>query len=95
MTKEIVTLFLILTVSIVSYTWCAIRADKARRYHETQGDKSTEVLEQIAKLWSSSAKTSKIVMKCENCHKNTAMATVDHKLLCRKCYMKEDNKNKK
>ncbi|NHI75214.1 hypothetical protein EA794_04365 [Lactococcus petauri] len=92
MTKEIVTFFLILTVSIVSYTWCAIRADKARRYHERQGDKAAEVLEQIAKLWSSSAKT---VTKCENCHKNTAMATVDHKLLCRKCYMKEDNRNKK
>ena len=38
MTKEIVTLFLILTISIVSYTGCAIRADKARRYHEKQGD---------------------------------------------------------
>lgn len=38
MTKEIVTLFLILIVSIVSYTWCTIRADKARRYHEKQGD---------------------------------------------------------
>ena len=34
MTKEIVTLFLILTISIVSYTWCAIRADKARRDYE-------------------------------------------------------------
>ena len=86
MTKEIVTLFLILTISIVSYTGCAIRADKARRYHERQGNKSTEVLEQIAKLWGSSAKTSKTVMKCEICHKNTAMATVDHKLLCKSCY---------
>lgn len=88
MTKEIVTLFLILTVSIVSYTWCAIRADKARRYHERQGDKAAEVLEQIAKLWDSSAKTSKTVTKCESCHKKTAMATVDHRLLCRSCYEK-------
>lgn len=88
MTKEIVTLFLILTVSIVSYTWCAIRADKARRYHERQGDKAAEVLEQIAKLWGSSATTHKKVTKCENCHENTAMATVDHKLLCKSCYKK-------
>ena len=86
MTKEIVTLFLILTISIVSYTGSAIRADKARRYHERQGDKATEVLKQIAKLWGSSAKTSKTVTKCENCHKNTAMATVDCKLLCKSCY---------
>lgn len=86
MTKEIVTLFLILTISIVSYTGSAIRADKARRYHERQGDKSTEVLEQISKLWGSSAKTSKTVMKCEICNKNTAMASVDRKLLCKSCY---------
>ena len=86
MTKEIVTLFLILTISIVSYTGSAIRADKARRYHERQGDKSTEVLEQIAKLWGSSAKTAKTVMKCEICNKNTAMASVDRKLLCKSCY---------
>ncbi|WP_285046337.1 hypothetical protein [Lactococcus petauri] len=70
----------------MSYTWCAIRADKARRYHERQADKSAEVLEQIAKLWGSSAKTSKTVTKCEICHKNTAMATVDRKLLCKSCY---------
>lgn len=76
MTKEIGTLFLILTVSIVSYTWCAIRANKARRYHERQGDKATEVLEQLTKLWGSSATTHKKVNKCENCHENTAMATV-------------------
>ena len=88
MTKEIVTLFLILTVSIVSYTWCAIRADKARRYYEKQGDKATEVLEQLTKLWGSSATTHKKVNKCENCHENTAMATVDHELLCRSCYEK-------
>ncbi|WP_285123942.1 hypothetical protein [Lactococcus petauri] len=88
MTKEIVTLFLILTVSIVSYTWCAIRADKARRYHEKQGDKATEVLEQLTKLWGSSATTHKKVTKCEICHENTAMATVDHELLCRSCYEK-------
>lgn len=86
MTKEIVTLFLILTVSIVSYTWCAIRADKARRYHEKQGDKATEVLEQLAKLWESSATAHKKVTKCENCHENIAMATVNHKLLCKFCY---------
>ena len=86
MTKEIVTLFLILTVSIVSYTWCAIRADKARRYYEKQGDKATEVLEQLTKLWGSSATTHKKVAKCENCHENTALATVDHKLLCKSCY---------
>ncbi|MDC0816035.1 hypothetical protein POG77_09950 [Lactococcus petauri] len=88
MIKEIVTLFLILTVSIVSYTWCAIRADKARRYYEKQGDKATEVLEQLTKLWGSSATTHKKVNKCENCHENTAMATVDHELLCRSCYEK-------
>lgn len=90
MTKEIVTLFLILTVSIVSYTWCAIRADKARRYHERQGDKATEILEQLTKLWGSSATSHKKVTKCENCHENTAMATVDHKLLCRFCYEKSE-----
>ncbi|MCH1723326.1 hypothetical protein MKK30_06730 [Lactococcus formosensis] len=88
MTKEIVTLFLILTVSIVSYTWCAIRADKARRYHEKQGDKATEILEQLTKLWGSSATAHKKVTKCENCQENTAMATVDHKLLCKSCYEK-------
>lgn len=90
MTKEIVTLFLILTVSIVSYTWCAIRADKARRYHEKQGDKATEVLEQLTKLWGSSATTHKRVTKCEICHENTAMETVDHELLCRSCYEKSE-----
>ena len=90
MTKEIVTLFLILTVSIVSYTWCAIRADKARRYHEKQGDKATEVLEQLTKLWGSSATTHKKVTKCEICHENTAMATVDHELHCRSCYEKSE-----
>ena len=88
MTKEIVTLFLILIVSIVSYTWCAIRANKARRYHERQGDKATKVLEQLTKLWGSSATTHKKVIKCENCHENTAMATVDHKLFCKSCYEK-------
>ena len=90
MTKEIVTLFLILTVSIVSYTWCAIRADKARRYYEKQGDKATEVLEQLTKLWGSSATTHKKVTKCEICHENTAIATVDHELLCRSCYEKSE-----
>ena len=90
MIKEIVTLFLILTVSIVSYTWCAIRADKARRYYEKQGDKATEVLEQLTKLWGSSATTHKKLTKCEICHENTAMATVDHKLLCRSCYEKSE-----
>lgn len=88
MIKEIVTLFLILTVSIVSYTWCAIRADKARRYYEKQGHKATEVLEQLTKLWGSSATTHKKLTKCEICHENTAMATVDHELLCRRCYEK-------
>ncbi|WP_213495524.1 hypothetical protein [Lactococcus formosensis] len=86
MTKEIGTLFLILTVSIVSYTWCAIRANKARRYHERQGDKATEVLEQLTKLQGSSATPYRKTVKCDNCHENTAMATVDHKLLCKSCY---------
>lgn len=94
MTKEIGTLFLILTVSIVSYTWCAIRANKARRYHERQGDKATEVLEQLTKLWESSATPHSKTVKCDNCHENTAMATVNHKLLCRLCYEEIERKEK-
>ncbi|MFK4916526.1 hypothetical protein ACI1T6_06860 [Lactococcus petauri] len=79
---------LICLVAAVVYTVLAIRAEKARFYHQKQGDKATEVLEQLTKLWGSSAATHKKVTKCEICHENTAMATVDHKLLCRSCYEK-------
>lgn len=77
---------LICLVAAVVYTVLAIRAEKARLYHQKQGDKVTEVLEQLTKLWGSSATSHKKVTKCENCHENTAMATVDHKLLCKSCY---------
>ena len=77
---------LICLIAAVVYTVLAIRADKACRYHEKQGDKATEILEQLTKLWGSSATSHKKVTKCENCHENTAMATVDHKLLCKSCY---------
>lgn len=77
---------LICLIAAVVYTVLAMRAEKARFYHQKQGDKVTEVLEQLTKLWGSSATTHKKVTKCENCHENTAMATVDHKLLCKSCY---------
>lgn len=77
---------LICLVAAVVYTVLAIRAEKARLYHQKKGDSASEVLEQIAKLWGSSATSHKKVTKCENCHENTAMATVDHKLLCKSCY---------
>ncbi|MDN5629969.1 hypothetical protein [Lactococcus garvieae] len=79
---------LICLVAAVVYTVLAIRAEKARLYHQKKGDSASEVLEQIAKLWGSSATTQKKVTKCEICHENTAMVTVDHELLCRSCYEK-------
>lgn len=30
--------------------------------------------------------TKKGVVLCEKCHKDTALATIEHQLLCRKCY---------
>ncbi|NHI70076.1 hypothetical protein [Lactococcus garvieae] len=77
---------LICLVAAVVYTVLAIRAEKARLYHQKKGDSASEVIEQITKLWETSATTHKKVTKCENCHENTAMATVDHKLLCKSCY---------
>ncbi|WP_346349410.1 hypothetical protein [Lactococcus petauri] len=77
---------LICLVAAVVYTVLAIRAEKARIYHQKKGDSASEVIEQITKLWESSATTHKKTVKCDNCHENTAMATVDHKLLCRSCY---------
>lgn len=79
---------LICLVAAVVYTVLAIRAEKARLYHQKKGDSASEVLEQIAKLWGTSVTTQKKVTKCEICHENTAMATVDHELLCRSCYEK-------
>lgn len=77
---------LICLIAAVVYTVLAIRAEKARLYHQKKGDSSSEVIEQLTKLWGSSATTHKKVTKCEICHENTAMATVDHKLLCKSCY---------
>lgn len=77
---------LICLIAAVVYTVLAMRAEKARFYHQKQGDKVTEVLEQLTKLWGSSATTHKKVTKCENCHENTAMATVDHRLSVAKAY---------
>lgn len=59
---------LICLVAAVVYTVLAIRAEKARLYHQKQGDKNAEVLKELTKLWASSAKTSKTVTKCEICH---------------------------
>lgn len=77
---------LICLVAAVVYTVLAIRAEKARFYHQKQGDKNAEVLKELTKLWASSATTHKKVTKCEICYENTAMATVNHKLLCKSCY---------
>lgn len=77
---------LICLVAAVVYTVLAIRAEKARLYHQKKGDSASEVIEQITKLWESSATNYKKTVKCDNCHENTAMATVDHKLLCKSCY---------
>ena len=30
--------------------------------------------------------TKKEVVLCEKCHKGTALATIEHQLLCKKCY---------
>ena len=81
---------LICLVAAVVYTVLAIRAEKARFYHQKQGDKNAEVLKELTKLWDSSAKPSKTVTKCEICHENTAIATVGHELLCRSCYEKSE-----
>lgn len=81
---------LICLVAAVVYTVLAIRAEKARLYHQKKGDSASEVLEQIAKLWGSSATTQKKTVKCDNCHENTAMATVENTLLCRFCYEKSE-----
>lgn len=86
MTIENTVVMIIWIVAALVYTWLAIKAEKSRRYYEKQAHKSTEVLEQLTKLWSKSATTHKKVTKCEICHENTAMATVDHKLLCKSCY---------
>lgn len=77
---------LICLIAAVVYTVLAIRAEKVRFYHQKQSDKVTEVLEQLTMLWGSSATSHKKTVKCDNCHENTAMATVDHKLLCKSCY---------
>ncbi|MFK4839653.1 hypothetical protein ACI1UE_08125 [Lactococcus petauri] len=73
-------------VAALVYTWLAIKAEKSRRYYEKQAHKAIEVLEQLTNLWGSSATTHKKTVKCDNCNENTAMATVDHKLLCKSCY---------
>ena len=86
MTIENTIVMIIWIVTALVYTWLAIQAEKSRVYYEKQARKATEVLEQLTKLWGSSATTHKKVTKCENCHENTAMATVDHKLLCKSCY---------
>lgn len=86
MTIENTIVMIIWIVAALVYTWLAIKVEKSRRYYEKQAHKSTEVLEQLTKLWGSSATTHKKVTKCEICHENTAMATVDHKLLCKSCY---------
>lgn len=86
MTIENTVVMIIWIVAALVYTWLAIKAEKSRRYYEKQAHKATEVLEQLTKLWSKSATAPKKVTKCENCHENTAMATVDHKLLCKSCY---------
>jgi hypothetical protein len=86
MTIENTIVMIIWILAALVYTWLAIKAEKSRVYYEKQARKATEVLEQLTKLWGSSATTHKKVTKCENCHENTAMATVDHKLLCKSCY---------
>lgn len=86
MTIENTIVMIIWIVAALVYTWSAIKAEKSRRYYEKQAHKAIEVLEQLTNLWGSSATTNKKVTKCENCHENTAMATVDHKLLCKFCY---------
>ena len=88
MTIENTIVMIIWIAAALVYTWLAIKAEKSRVYYEKQGDKATEILEQLTKLWGSSATTHKKVTKCENCHENIAMATVDHKLLCKSCYEK-------
>ena len=86
MTIENTIVMIIWIVAALVYTWLGIKAEKSRLYYEKQSHKATEVLEQLTKLWGSSAATHKKVTKCEKCHENTAMATVDHKLLCKSCY---------
>lgn len=86
MTIENTIVMIIWIVAALVYTWLAIKAEKSHRYYEKQAHKAIEVLEQLTNLWGSSATTHKKVNKCENCHENTAMATVDHKLLCKSCY---------
>lgn len=86
MTIENTIVMIIWIVAALVYTWLPIKAERSRVYYEKQARKATEVLEQLTKLWGSSATTHKKVTKCENCHENTAMATVDHKLLCKSCY---------
>ena len=50
---------LICLVAAVVYTVLAIRAEKARLYHQKKGDSASEVIEQITKLWETSATTHK------------------------------------
>lgn len=86
MTIENTIVMIIWIVAALVYTWLAIKAERSRVYYEKQARKATEVLEQLTKLWGASATSHKKVSKCENCLENTAMATVDHKLLCKSCY---------
>lgn len=88
MTIENTIVMIIWILAALVYTWLAIKAEKSRLYYEKQAHKATEVLEQLTKLWSKSATSQKKTVKCDSCHENTALAIVDHKLLCKACYEK-------
>lgn len=72
-------------IPAIGYLILMYKAEKARVRYEKKYRQYSEIVDEVSKLWVSSG-IEKDVYYCEKCHEKVALATIEHKLLCKVCY---------